>query len=142
MVPYACLSVVLIRSLFIGTNTVRQQKGYSKGLLLQYLIVLDVDELVDRHGDNFHCFLHHLLRHIRALPIATTTAAVRSAKRTDDEDENRKRVNPLLLLLLLLSVIVIVYPCRASPLFTGSNPRRRLLLLLYYHHAHIKSPRA
>lgn len=32
-----------------------------------HLIVLDVDEFVDRHGDYFHRLLHHLLGHIRAL---------------------------------------------------------------------------
>ena len=36
-----------------------------------YLVVLDVDELVDGHGNNLDGFLNHLLRHVRALSNAT-----------------------------------------------------------------------
>lgn len=32
-----------------------------------HLVVLDVDELVDRHSDDLHRLLHHLLRHVGAL---------------------------------------------------------------------------
>ena len=35
-----------------------------------HLVVLDVDELVDRHGDYLYRLLHHLLRHVRALPTS------------------------------------------------------------------------
>ena len=36
--------------------------------LVRHLVVFDVDELVDRHGDDLYRFLHHLLGHVRALP--------------------------------------------------------------------------
>lgn len=45
-----------------------------------YLVVLDADELVDRHGDDFHCFLHHLLGHIRALPANIVVRNKQTAK--------------------------------------------------------------
>lgn len=41
-----------------------------------HLVILHVDELVNRHGNYFYGLLHHLLRHVRALVSTNSGATV------------------------------------------------------------------
>ena len=45
----------------------KPRTGKQKQTVASYLVVLNVDEFVDGHGDNLDRFLNHLLRHVRAL---------------------------------------------------------------------------
>lgn len=48
-----------------------------------HLVVLDVDELVDRHGNDLYRFLYHLLGHVRALPKIRVVRVCVSARMGD-----------------------------------------------------------